>query len=106
MKVVAIIQARMASTRLPGKVLADIAGQPMVWQVAQRVRQAHSIDEVTVATSSLPADDPLAEFCAKQQLPCFRGSEEDVLDRFYQAARATEASIIVRITADCPLIDP
>ena len=106
MFVVAIIQARMASTRLPGKVLADIAGKPMVWHVVQRVRQAHSIDEVIVATSNLATDNPLAEFCAKQHLSCFRGSEEDVLDRFYQAARAFDASTIVRVTADCPLIDP
>lgn len=104
--VIAIIQARMASTRLPGKVLADIAGRPMLWHVVNRVRMAQSLDRVIVGTSTESADDAIAEFCATHHIECFRGNETDVLDRFYQAAIHYAADTIVRITADCPLIDP
>ncbi|GAB4407530.1 MAG: glycosyltransferase family protein [Anaerolineae bacterium] len=106
MKIVAIIQARMASTRLPGKVLAEIAGQPMLYHVIQRTQQTRNLDLVVVATSTNQADDAIAQFCQTANLPCFRGSENDVLDRYYQAARHFEAEIIVRLTADCPLLDP
>jgi glutamate-1-semialdehyde 2,1-aminomutase/spore coat polysaccharide biosynthesis protein SpsF len=105
-KVVAIIQARMSATRFPGKVLADIAGRPMLWHVVNRVRRAHAVDQVVVATSSEPADDAIADFCGRNAIECFRGSETDVLDRFYQAAKWCKAHTVVRITADCPLIDP
>src|SRR5262249_37789783 len=104
--IVAIVQARMNSSRLPGKVLQEIAGQPMLWHVVQRTRQAQLLDRVVVATSDQSSDDPLAEFCARENIPCFRGSEQDVLDRYYQAARSIQADGIVRITSDCPLIDP
>lgn len=104
--IVAIIQARMGSSRFPGKSLADLAGRPMLARVAERVRLARRVDDVVVATSAAPPDDAIAEFCRKERIPCFRGSEEDVLDRFYGAAREHGADIIVRITADCPLIDP
>jgi len=104
--VIAIIQARMASTRLPGKVLADIAGRPMLWHVVNRVRMARSLDRVVVGTSIEAADDAIARFCAAHHIECFRGSETDVLDRFYRAALHFAADTIVRITADCPLIDP
>ncbi len=105
MKVV-VIQARMGSSRFPGKVLEDLQGHPMLWHVVNRVRQARKIDEVVVATTDRRVDDPIARFCERVSVACFRGSEQDVLDRFYQAARANGADIIVRITADCPLIDP
>lgn len=104
--IVAIIQARMTSTRLPAKVLADIVGHPMLWHVVNRVRLARSIDQVVVATSIEPADDAIAQFCRDHRIEYFRGSEVDVLDRFYQAAKSCDARIVVRITADCPLIDP
>ena len=104
--VVALIQARMRSTRLPGKVLADIAGRPMLWHVACRVCRARRVDRVVVATSAHPADDVIATFCERSEIACFRGDEEDVLDRFYQAARKHGADVVVRITTDCPLIDP
>jgi len=104
--IVAIVQARMSSTRLPGKVLMDIAGWPMLWHVVNRVRQAKRVDKVVVAISDNVSDGPVAAFCVKEGIPCFRGSEDDVLDRYYQAAKWIDADVIVRITADCPLIAP
>jgi len=104
--IVALIQARMGSTRFPGKSLVDVAGHPMLWQVIERVRAAATVDKVVVATTDKPSDDPIAALCGDEGIPCFRGSADDVLDRFYQAARAHQADAIVRITGDCPLIDP
>lgn len=106
MKVVGIIQARMGSTRLPGKVLLDLAGEPMLARVVNRVRRAQTLDEVVVATTMQPADDAIVRLCAERGWPCFRGSEEDVLDRYYRAAVAHQTDIVVRITSDCPLIEP
>lgn len=105
MKTVVIIQARMGSTRLPGKVLAEIAGAPMLQRVVQRVQSAGLVEAVVLATTVSPADDAVAEYCGRLGIACFRGSEEDVLDRFYQAARGAGADLVVRITCDCPLID-
>jgi spore coat polysaccharide biosynthesis protein SpsF len=96
----------MGSSRLPGKVLRDIAGQPMLARVVERTRRAKTIDQVVVATTVEADDDAVAQFCQAQGYPCSRGSLHDVLDRYYQAARAYAAEIVVRITADCPLIDP
>ena len=102
----AVIQARMGSTRLPGKVLLDIAGSPMLARVVERTRRATRLDRVIVATTNSPLDDRLAAFAAS--LPCdvFRGDEHDVLDRYCQAARHFSLDVVVRITSDCPLIDP
>jgi spore coat polysaccharide biosynthesis protein SpsF len=105
-RVVAIIQARMGSSRLPGKVLLDLAGQPMLARVVERTRLAKTIDQVVVATTSESSDEPVAELCEARGYACYRGSLYDVLDRYYQAARQFGAEAIVRITADCPLIDP
>jgi glutamate-1-semialdehyde aminotransferase/spore coat polysaccharide biosynthesis protein SpsF (cytidylyltransferase family)/predicted dehydrogenase len=104
--VVAIIQARMGSSRLPGKSLAEIEKRPMLWHVIQRVKRATLVDRVVVATSTAPADDAIEKMCRENGVPCHRGSENDVLDRYYHAARAEKAAQVVRITADCPLIDP
>ena len=106
MKVVAIIQAHMGSTRLPGKVFKDLADEPMLACVVDRTRRAQTLDEVVVATTVQSADEAIVRLCAKRDWPCFRGSEEDVLDRYYQAAVAHQADVVVRITSDCPLIEP
>ena len=105
-KVLAIIQARMGSTRFPGKVMTDLAGRPLLDHVVKRAQQAHMLTLVRVATSDCPADDIIAQFCKEEEIPYFRGSEEDVLDRFYHAAEHFSADVIVRLTADCPLLDP
>ncbi len=103
---VALIQARMGSSRFPGKVLEDLVGHPMLWHVVHRVRQAKRVDQVVVATTDRAVDDPVVRFCDREGIRCYRGNEQDVLDRFYQAAKASQADVVVRITADCPLIDP
>ncbi len=105
-KVVAIIQGRMSSSRLPGKILADIAGQPMLTRVYVRTSRATTLDEVVFATTTDASDDPVAEYCDFSGIPHTRGSLFDVLDRYYQAALQAKADVVVRITADCPVIDP
>jgi len=105
-KIVAIIQARMTSSRLPGKVLIDIAGFPMLYHVIKRVSLAKLVDQVVVATTDDPADNQIEDFCNSNSILCFRGQPFDVLDRYYQAASNFQAEIIVRITADCPIMDP
>jgi spore coat polysaccharide biosynthesis protein SpsF len=105
-KVVAIIQARMGSTRLPGKVLKDLAGQTVLARVVTRTRRAKLLHEIVVATTLKPADDAIIEECVRLQVPCFRGDEAEVLDRYYRAAQEFSADAIVCITSDCPLIDP
>jgi spore coat polysaccharide biosynthesis protein SpsF len=104
--VVAIIQARMGSSRLPGKVLQDVGGKPMLYRVVVRARRSQAVGQVVVATTTDPGDDPILDFCRSFGFPCFRGHPSDVLDRYYQAAVAFGANTVVRLTADCPLIDP
>jgi spore coat polysaccharide biosynthesis protein SpsF len=106
MNVVAIIQARMGSSRLPGKVLMDLGGCSVLERVIRRLRRASNITRIVVATSDLATDDVIAIECKKLDAVCFRGSEHDVLDRFYRAALHAQADAVVRITSDCPLIDP
>lgn len=106
MNIVAIIQARMASTRLPGKILADLAGQPLLCRVVSRAQQAVTLHRVMVATTDQAADAAVTQLCQARGFACFRGSEQDVLDRYYQAARQYNADVVVRLTADCPLLDP
>lgn len=102
----AVIQARLGSTRLPGKVLKDLAGRPMIERQLARLRRCQLIDEIVLATSLSSSDDDLDRWARSQGLRCIRGSEADVLSRYVLAARASNADIVVRVTADCPLIDP
>ena len=96
----------MPSTRLSGKILADIAGRPMVWRVVDRVRQARQVEQVVVATSTQDSDAPIEAFCLQEEIDCHQGELEDVLDRYYRVAVRFDADVIARVTADCPLIDP
>lgn len=105
-KIVAIIQARMGSTRLPGKVLMPIVQRPVLWHIVNRLRNVKEINCIVIATSDTEKDNKIEEFCHQYQIHCFRGSEEDVLDRFYKAAESFNAEYLIRITGDCPLIDP
>jgi spore coat polysaccharide biosynthesis protein SpsF len=105
-RVVAIIQARMASSRLPGKVLADLGGQPVLAWIVRRAQRAHGIDQVVVATSVASEDAVVAAFCKEQGYACTRGELQDVLDRYVTAAHEFDADIVVRLTGDCPFIDP
>ena len=103
---IAIVQARMGSTRLPGKVLADLCGAPLLQRQLERVRRATSLDRVVVATSTDETDLPIAELCESLDVPCFRGDLNDVLARFLGAINEFNPEVVVRITADCPLISP
>ncbi len=105
MRVVAIIQARMGSTRLPGKVLMDLGGETTLARVVQRVRRASLVDEVVVATTESASDDAVVAESGRLHAGLFRGSERDVLDRYFAAATHFGADAVVRITSDCPLID-
>ncbi|HWV86427.1 MAG TPA: NTP transferase domain-containing protein [Capillimicrobium sp.] len=105
-RVIAVVQARTGSTRLPGKVLADLAGAPLLARLLERLRRATRVDGVVVATSDLAQDDPVAQLARDAGVPCHRGSETDVLARVRDAARAHRADAVVRITGDCPLVDP
>ncbi|OGO15457.1 MAG: hypothetical protein A2Y93_11985 [Chloroflexi bacterium RBG_13_68_17] len=105
-KILAIIQARMGSTRLPGKILADIGGKPMLCRVVERARRAACLDGVLVATTTRAEDDAVEWLCRERGYVCTRGHPTDVLDRYYQAARQAAADVVVRLTADCPMIDP
>lgn len=96
----------MGSTRLPGKVMKQLKGQTVLYHVIERVKQAKMIDEIVVATTTLEEDDILAEKVKQYGIRVFRGSSENVLSRYYEAAKECEADVVVRITSDCPLIDP
>jgi spore coat polysaccharide biosynthesis protein SpsF len=104
--VLGILQARLSSSRLPGKVLKEIMGYPMLSLQIERLRRVTSLDKLIVATSTDPSDDILAEFCDGIEVECFRGDLNNVLSRFYEAASLYKGDIIVRLTGDCPLTDP
>lgn len=106
MKTAAIIQARMGSTRLPGKVLMKILERPLLLLMVERVRRARTIDQIVIATTTGAEDDELASAAASWGLPVFRGNRDDVLDRYYQAAVRHDSAVVVRVTGDCPCIDP
>lgn len=101
-----IVQARMTSTRLPGKVLLPLAGEPMLTRLVERLRRVQRADGIVIATTTNATDDPIAALCSQLGVPCHRGSEHDVLSRYADAARLHGADVVVRITSDCPLIDP
>lgn len=106
MNTVAVIQARMGSTRLPGKVMLEISGKPILWHVVNRVSKSQLIDGLVVATTTNHEDNDIERFCIENGILVFRGSEDDVLERYYQCAKKFNIENIVRITADCPLHDP
>lgn len=106
MKVVAIIQARMGSSRLPGKIAKPILGTPMLVRMLGRVKRAHRLDSIVVATSDLPSDDVTVELAREAGVGVFRGSEKDVLDRYFRAGKEAQADVVMRLTGDCPLMDP
>lgn len=106
MKIAIVIQSRTGSSRLPGKILMPLAGAPLLARMVERVRAAAVPAEIIVATTTDASDDPVAALCAGIDTQCFRGHPTDLLDRHYQAGRAADADVVVKIPSDCPLIDP
>lgn len=106
MKVVSIVQARMGSSRLSGKVMKEILGKPVLWHIVDRIKRAKLVDQITIATTNNPGDKIIVDFAKENTIDCYAGSENDIVDRLYQAAKRLKADAIVRITADCPLVDP
>lgn len=106
MKTVATIEARMTSSRLPGKVLLPVGNKPILQVLVERLKKAKSIDEIVLATTTNETDHPLEEFAKTQGIACYRGSEDDVLERVVLAAKSVQADVICEVTGDCPLIDP
>src|SRR6185312_9913044 len=105
LRIVAVIQARMGSTRLPGKVLRPVAGQPLLWHIIHRLKASHLIEDIAIATSTNPRDQAIVEFGAAEGITVVRGPEDDVLARFARAAETLDADIIVRVSSDAPFID-
>ena len=106
MRKICIIQARMGSSRLPGKVMMLLAGRPALWHVHDRVSRCELIDAIVIATTEEPADQRIVDYCSREGWTVTRGSEQNVLERYHQAAAAHAADIVIRVTSDCPLIDP
>lgn len=106
MKIAAIIQARMGSTRLPGKIMKKIKGKSLLEHQIERVKKAKNINQIIIATSIKESEQPIIDLCDKLNISCFRGSEKDVLERYYETAKHSEVDVIVRLTSDCPIIDP
>lgn len=106
MRIEIYVQARMQSTRLPGKVMMPVLNKPLLEFLIERLEQVKEADTFAILTSTKAADDVIASYCERRGVTCFRGSEEDVLTRYYQAAKERQPDAIARVTADCPLIDP
>ncbi|MGJ9459586.1 cytidylyltransferase domain-containing protein [Oceanobacillus sp. CF4.6] len=106
MKVVAIIQARMGSTRLPGKILKKVLDKPLLEYQIERVKRSKLIDEIVIATTTNEIEQPIVDFCNEFSILYYRGSEDDVLSRYFEAAKEYSADVVVRLTSDCPIIDP
>lgn len=105
-KVAVILQARMGSSRLPGKMLIEMNGKPIIDWVIERAKKIRGVDEVILATTTSEADDALAKRAVKNSIGVYRGSENDVLDRYYQAAKEARVDVVMRVTGDCPFLDP
>jgi len=103
---VAIIQARSGSTRLPGKIFKNLACKPMLWHVVNRLSYSKMLKNIIIATTNLPEDDPVEVFCTENNISFYRGSSNDVLSRYYETAKIYNAAIVIRVTSDCPVIDP
>lgn len=106
LRIILIVQARMGSTRLPGKIFKEILEKPLLAYELERLRKVKKANTIVIATTNKPIDNAVVDFCHMEQVPLFRGSEDDVLDRYYQAAKSFDADVVVRVTGDCPLIDP
>lgn len=106
LKTIIVVQARMGSTRLYGKVLKEVLGRPLLSFLCERLKSVRGIDQLLIATTANGEDQKIVDFCLRENIPFYRGSSEDVLDRFYRATRPFNPVIIVRVTSDCPLIDP
>lgn len=106
LRTVIIVQARMGSTRFPGKVLKEILGKPLLGYLIERLKAVKAADDFIIATTTNPIDDVIVEYCLKQNVKVFRGSEEDVFARYLESGKYIDAYTVVRITADCPIIDP
>ena len=106
MKIIGIIQARMNSERLPGKVMLDIMGKPMIWHMYNRLKNSKLLTNVVISTGEFENNASICEYAQNQNIPYYSGSELDLIDRLYQTAKKFNASAIVRVTADCPLVDP
>ncbi len=104
--IVTVVQARVGSSRLPGKVLLDLVGQPLLLRMVERVQAAQRVGTLVVATTAEPTDDPIEALCLQHGLPCYRGSTDDLLDRHYQVGLLWKADAVAKIPSDCPLIDP
>ena len=105
-RIVTVVQARLGSSRLPGKVMMDIMGKPLLLRMIKRVQRARLAGTIVIATTTEPADDVIEQLCAQNGLNCYRGSKDDLLDRHYQAALPFTPDAVVKIPSDCPLIDP
>ena len=105
-KIIAVVQARMGSTRLPGKILKNFQDIPMLIHIVNRLKTIEKVNNVIIATSDLPKDDKVYKVSKKYDVPCYRGSETDVLNRFYCASKMMKGNHIIRVTGDCPLVDP
>jgi spore coat polysaccharide biosynthesis protein SpsF len=105
-KFTVIVQARTGSSRLPGKIFKNLSGKPVLWHVWDRLSHSKLIDKIVIATTDLPEDDGVEKFCEENLIPFYRGSSHDVLSRYYEAAKKFNADIIIRVTSDCPVVDP
>ncbi len=106
MRTAIIVQARMTSTRLPGKVLKEVLGRPLLQYQMERLQRVAFADDVVIATTANGTDQPIIDFCKALDITYYRGSEDDVLERYFEAAESARADLVVRVTSDCPLIDP